>query len=214
LIFRKTYTDPLLNHFSSVTAFPRSPCKTHFNNIPLSATLHCPIQHYVLQASAADALCSQSDIFTWIRTSAATRVPRREPGRRPPPVGMITSLSRFITWRMCAQERRKCARDLCRCASAGRYIDLVQIQRLLVQTDGDLREASLGPARNKCGTITHCFVQGCHPAGQLGRLKKRFLNCEPRIAAGPQIISSSRRSINKSYMCSHYINISHACGPI
>jgi len=113
---------------------------------------------------------------------------------------------------MCAQERRKCARDLCRCASAGRYIDLVQIQRLLVQTDGDLREASPGPARNKCGTITHCFVQGCQPAGQLGRSEKRFLNYGPRMAAGPRSISSSRKSINKSYICSLYITISYACG--
>jgi hypothetical protein len=113
---------------------------------------------------------------------------------------MITSLSRFITWRTCAQERRKCSRDLCRCASVGRYIDLVQIQRLLVQTDGDLREASLGSPRNKCGTITHCFVQGCHPAGKLGQSEKRTLNCGPRIAVGPRSINSSRKSINKSYM--------------
>jgi hypothetical protein len=46
-------------------------------------------------------------------------------------------------------------RDLCRYASAGSNIDLVQIQRLLVQTDEDLREASLSPPGNKCGTITH-----------------------------------------------------------
>jgi hypothetical protein len=75
----------------------------------------------------------------------APRASRREPGRGPPPVGMITSLSRFITFRAGPQKRRKCARELSRSAHAGPNIDLVQIQRLLLQTDEDLREASLRP---------------------------------------------------------------------
>ena len=52
------------------------------------------------------------------------------------------------------QKRRMCKCELGRSASAGRNIDLVQIQRLLLQTDEDLREASLRPQRNKCGTTT------------------------------------------------------------
>lgn len=88
------------------------------------------------------------------QSRSVSHFPRREPRLCPPPVGMITSLSRFITFHPRPQKRRKCARELGRSAPAGRNIDLVQIQRLLLQTDEDLREASLRPPRNKCGTIT------------------------------------------------------------
>jgi hypothetical protein len=73
-------------------------------------------------------------------------------------------------------------RELCRCASAGSNIDLVQIQRLLVQTDEDLREASLSPLGNKCGTVTH---------GQLERsFTSRFTS---RKKAGNSALQSKQR---------------------
>ena len=130
-------TTPIL-----ITSFPLQLC-----TVPFSQTL---------SITTLRATCYSISIYT---RPAATCVLRREPRRGPPPVGTITSLSRFITCHARAQERRKCARDLCRCASATRNIDLVQIQRLLVQTDEDLREASLGPPGNKCGMITHGQLQ-------------------------------------------------------
>ena len=146
---------PSLNDFNSVTTLQLSLYNTHFNNIFPPATLHCPI----LTNTVHNNITCYVLQHLHLHTPAATCVLRREPRRGPPPVGTITSLSRFITCHARAQERRKCARDLCRCASATRNIDLVQIQRLLVQTDEDLREASLGPPGNKCGIITHGQLQ-------------------------------------------------------
>jgi hypothetical protein len=112
----------------------------------------------------------------------ASPVPRREPRLRPPPVGTITSLSRFITFYGRPQKRRKGARELGRSAPAGRNIDLVEIQRLLLQTDEDLPEACRATsAAQSRSPWPH--ARSCPPA-------QAEANCRP-VASRPATSSPS-----------------------
>jgi hypothetical protein len=132
---------------------------------------------------------------------------------------MITSLSQFITFRARPQERRMCRRQLGRSAAADSNIDLVQIQRLLLQTEEDLREASLRPQRNKCGTTTQtdtCVLDSwVRATGPLAVRTPRY-----RSGLGVGVALSPRPATNckacryaEAALCSHCSPTAHNLRP-